>query len=248
MESMLCRNALWKILGKFVLHFSSKFMSSFIFSKFELQASTASSLPKLLPEPSSLGQDWKAGLWNAWRLAARGARVRWSDSQRPLPMQSHQTRRRAANLFHEKTKRRKNRYRARFGRSRPWSVDWKRALRVIFWNQGRLFFTKLFSVPTWLPKTIEPLCRAASTSKASPSKVSAQRALREFKHTHHDQWEEHQHKVILDRLFTFHEFANAFFSVQRWAETHVNRYSCFTELLCITVFKFSIFLDYFSLF
>lgn len=51
-----------------------------------------------------------------------------------------------------------------------------------------------YDVPIWLPFTIEPLCLAASNGKSSASKVSAQRALREFKHTHYDQWEEHRHK------------------------------------------------------
>ena len=53
-----------------------------------------------------------------------------------------------------------------------------------------------FSIPTWLPSTIEPLCIAASLSKNCASKVSAQKALREFKRTHQDQWEEHMEKVI----------------------------------------------------
>ena len=53
----------------------------------------------------------------------------------------------------------------------------------------------LLSIPTWLPSTIEPLCIAASLSKNCASKVSAQKALREFKRTHQDQWEEHMEKV-----------------------------------------------------
>ena len=57
--------------------------------------------------------------------------------------------------------------------------------------------SKNFSIPQWLPSTIEPLCIAASISKNCASKVSAQKALREFKRTHQDQWEEHKEKVII---------------------------------------------------
>merc|ERR1719285_1366325 len=52
-----------------------------------------------------------------------------------------------------------------------------------------------YDIPSWLPSTIEPLCIAASTSKNCASKVSAQKALREFKRTHQDQWEEHKEKT-----------------------------------------------------
>ena len=63
----------------------------------------------------------------------------------------------------------------------------------------------MFSIPDWLPSTIEPLCHAASIGKNSAAKISAQRALRDFKRTHYDQWEEHREKVSVLLRVALHQ-------------------------------------------